>query len=320
MKNIKELRLQANLSQIELSKKLGIAQNTLSQYENGNREPDIEMLQKIANELNVSLDYLIGRTSFKNEAELFDSLGISSDGFFEAAFDFGKLLKVKREKLGLSVINIADALNLTQYDIENIEEGILPINYDLAERYAKVLDTTISKIFSDNEMYDEQILENYKNNIDSYKNFTKIAEIKSKNEKYKHVANGRGVRINVYSRIPAGMPLEAIEDIVDFEDIPVEMVKGGQEYIGIKVSGDSMQPKYIENDTVIVQLQADCENGQDCAVYVNGYDVTLKKVLKQDNGIMLQPLNPNYEAKFYPYDGKETVTILGVVVELRRKL
>jgi SOS-response transcriptional repressor LexA len=53
-----------------------------------------------------------------------------------------------------------------------------------------------------------------------------------------------------------------------------------------------MYPKYFEEDTVIVLRQPECESGQDCVVYVNGYDATLKKVIKQENGIWLQPLNP----------------------------
>jgi repressor LexA len=147
-----------------------------------------------------------------------------------------------------------------------------------------------------------------------------VAEDEAKYNVNRLVADGRGVRINVYGKIPAGTPIEALDDVVDFEDLPVDMIAGGKEFIGIKVAGTSMWPKYIDGDTVIVQVQPDCESGQDCAVYVNGYDATLKKVVKQRDGILLQPLNLEYEAKFYPYAGKETVTILGVVVELRRKI
>lgn len=129
-----------------------------------------------------------------------------------------------------------------------------------------------------------------------------------------------GVRINVYAKIPAGIPLEAVDDIVDFEDIPYDMTKGGKEYIGFKISGSSMYPKYIEGDTVIVLRQPDCNSGQDCVVYVNGYDATLKKVVKQENGIWLQPLNPTFEAVFYPYNGKNEIKILGIVKQIRRDI
>lgn len=128
------------------------------------------------------------------------------------------------------------------------------------------------------------------------------------------------LRIPVLGRVPAGIPLEAIEDIIDFEEIPADMVRGDSEYFGLRVSGDSMYPKYLEGDIIIVRRQDTCENGQDCVVYVNGYDATLKTVYLLDNGgIRLQPVNPQYAPKSY-FVGDEPVSIAGVVVELRRKI
>lgn len=128
-------------------------------------------------------------------------------------------------------------------------------------------------------------------------------------------------RIPVLGSIPAGVPIEAIEDIVDWEDIPMDWLSGGKEYFGLKVKGDSMYPKYLEGDSIIVRKQGDCESGQDCVVYVNGYDATLKKVVKKQDCIILQPLNPVYDPKIYDYnDGENPIKIAGVVVEIRRKV
>lgn len=128
-------------------------------------------------------------------------------------------------------------------------------------------------------------------------------------------------RIKVYGSVPAGIPIEAIEDVIDWEDIPQTWIDSGDKYIGLKVRGNSMYPKYIEGDTIIVKLQPDCESGQDAVVYINGYDATLKRVIKQQDGIMLQPLNPDYEPKKYDYnDSLFPISILGVVVEIRRKI
>ena len=62
-KRLKDLRLKENLSQLELSKKLNISNVTLSQYENGVRRPDIGTVARLADYFNVSLDYLLGRSS-----------------------------------------------------------------------------------------------------------------------------------------------------------------------------------------------------------------------------------------------------------------
>lgn len=127
------------------------------------------------------------------------------------------------------------------------------------------------------------------------------------------------IRLPVYGRVPAGVPLEAIEDVIDWEEIPKEWSVGGKTFFATKVKGDSMYPKYIEGDIIIVQVQPDCESGQDCVVYVNGYDATLKRVLKlEDGGIRLAPINPSYAPKTY-YPGDDPISIAGIVVEIRRK-
>ncbi len=127
-------------------------------------------------------------------------------------------------------------------------------------------------------------------------------------------------RIPVLGKIPAGIPIEMIEEVIDYEEISEEMLKGDKEYFGLKVSGDSMTPKYLDGDVLIVQKTNDCESGQDCIVMVNGDDGTFKRVIKNKDGIILQPLNPNYEIKFYSNDEIEKlpIKILGVVKEIRR--
>lgn len=129
------------------------------------------------------------------------------------------------------------------------------------------------------------------------------------------------VRIKVLGSIHAGIPIEAITDIVDWEDIPKDWTTGGREYFGLRVKGDCMEPEYREGDVVIVRRQEDCESGQDCIVYVNGYDAELKRLTKTDDAVILQALNPKYPPKHY-YNGDEEypVKIAGVVVELRRKI
>lgn len=130
----------------------------------------------------------------------------------------------------------------------------------------------------------------------------------------------KAIRIPILGRVPAGIPLEAIQEVIDYEEIPAEMGKGGAEYFGLLVKGDSMYPRYLDGDVIIVRKQSTCESGQDCVVYVNGYDATLKTVyLLDDGGIKLQPYNQLYPPKTY-YPGDEPIAIAGVVVELRRKM
>ena len=128
-------------------------------------------------------------------------------------------------------------------------------------------------------------------------------------------------RIPVVGSVAAGIPTEAVEDIVDWEEIPNAMAQRG-DYIGLKVKGPSMEPRFIEGDTVIVRRQPDVESGEIAIVLVNGDEATMKKVLKQPNGITLIAFNPAvYEPHFYSNEQIEElpVVIYGKVVELRGK-
>ncbi len=80
-----------------------------------------------------------------------------------------------------------------------------------------------------------------------------------------------------------------------------------------------MYPKYLEGDVVILRLQSTCENGQDAAVYVGDFEATLKKVLLKEEQTILMPLNPQYDPMIFNH-GDHNLQILGVVVELRRKI
>lgn len=126
--------------------------------------------------------------------------------------------------------------------------------------------------------------------------------------------------IPVLGKIQAGIPLEAIEDIIDYEEIPNEMAKQG-EYFGLQIKGDSMSPRFQEGDVVIVRKQASIDNDDIAIMLVNGNDATIKKIKKDKNGIALIPLNPNYQIKYY--SNAEIidlpVTCIGKVVELRGK-
>ena len=59
MEKIKELREEKGLSQMQLAKKIGVDQTTISHYEIGKREPDIAMIKKLCKIFDVSADYLL---------------------------------------------------------------------------------------------------------------------------------------------------------------------------------------------------------------------------------------------------------------------
>ncbi len=59
---IKEIRTAKKLSQVDLAKLLGVTKQSVSNWENDNIQPSVEMLLKISEALNVTTDYLLGRS------------------------------------------------------------------------------------------------------------------------------------------------------------------------------------------------------------------------------------------------------------------
>lgn len=151
-----------------------------------------------------------------------------------------------------------------------------------------------------------------------YFNIQKSDLIEQKDPELTFVDLSKSVKIPVVGKIPAGVPIEAIEDIIETIDIPEDWTKGDKEYIGLRVSGDSMYPVLLDGDTVVIQIQPSAETGDICACYVNGFDATLKRIALTPDSITLKPENPNYPPKTYTHPGE--VTIAGKVVEVRRKL
>ena len=130
----------------------------------------------------------------------------------------------------------------------------------------------------------------------------------------------QGIKIPVLGTVAAGIPISAVEDILDYEEIP-QSWENQEEFFGLRIKGDSMQPKMDDGDVVIVRQQSDANSGDTVIALVNGDDATCKKLQKTENGIMLVSTNPNYLPMFFTNEEIVTkpVVILGKVVELRSK-
>lgn len=73
---LKELRNKAGLKQSELGEKVGVSASTIGMYEQGRRSPDREMLIKLSNVFNVTLDYLVDNNNIKtDDTDLFNLKG-----------------------------------------------------------------------------------------------------------------------------------------------------------------------------------------------------------------------------------------------------
>lgn len=130
----------------------------------------------------------------------------------------------------------------------------------------------------------------------------------------------KAVRIPVLGRVAAGIPLEAVEEIIDYEEIPESMARDG-EYFGLRIKGDSMEPKISSGDVVIVRKQDDADDGDLVIALVNGSDGCCKYLKKYSESIALVSTNPAYPPMYFSRDEvqQKPVRIVGKVKELRAK-
>lgn len=128
------------------------------------------------------------------------------------------------------------------------------------------------------------------------------------------------VIVPVLGYVRAGVPIEAVEEILDYEEISPQLAATG-DFFALQIRGNSMEPRICENDVVIVRKQSDVDSGDVAVVLVNSMDATVKKVVKKGTSISLVPFNTNYDVMIYTAEeiSRLPVTIIGKVVELRGK-
>lgn len=139
-------------------------------------------------------------------------------------------------------------------------------------------------------------------------------------EEKTHSTARAATHIPVLGSVPAGVPIEAIQDIIDYEEIDAATAAKG-EYFALQVKGSSMEPRICEGDIVIVRKQDDVESGEIAIVMVNGDNATIKRLLKYEDGIRLMPTNPAYEPLYFTNDEilEKPVKVIGKVIENRQK-
>ena len=137
-----------------------------------------------------------------------------------------------------------------------------------------------------------------------------------------HTEVGHGVRIPVLGRVVAGIPIEAIQEILDYEEIPQSMADTG-DFFALQVKGASMEPTLRDGDVVIVKKQPTVDSGDIAIVLVNGNDATIKEIRESPAGITLVGHNVVVFPPHF-YSNKEIeelpVRVIGKAVEVRRKL
>lgn len=95
---IKILREELGLKQEELAKQLSVSPSTIGMYEINKREPNNELIIKLANFFNVSIDYLLGKTDVRNTGEIIDDV-LNEAMIGMSKKDYEKLTETQKKQI-----------------------------------------------------------------------------------------------------------------------------------------------------------------------------------------------------------------------------
>lgn len=198
--------------------------------------------------------------------------------------EFKDMLKFYREERGLSQAALARAIGVSPSTISMYEVGKREPDFETEEMIADFFNVSISNL------------------------------------RGKSTEDTDTIRVPVLGSVAAGIPIEMIEDIVDWEELDSRIFSAGS-YFGLRIKGDSMAPRILDGDTVIVRRQDDADSGEVAIVTVNGDEATCKRIRKLRDGIELIPINASFPPRFFSAEevAAKPVRIIGKVVELRAK-
>lgn len=199
----------------------------------------------------------------------------------------GTNIREKRKLKKMTLEELSRFAGVSRQTLSRYENGIIAVPNDRIEAIAKALDTSPATLMG----WDK--------------------ESKSTNAH----------RIPVYGEVAAGIPLDMIEDIIDYEEIPAKW-GDPSDFFCLKIRGNSMEPRIVDGDVVVVRKQADADTGDIVIYSVNGDSAACKRLRKTEDGLMFIPFNNEYFPKVYNWEEVESlpVCILGRVIELRGKL
>ena len=295
---IKQLRKIFGYTQEKLAKLLCVSRSTVAMWETSTQTPDYPVLKKIEQIFDAPTDFILSTGIF----EKWDDIIKYYDSVCEELFKYIPrtlfLPTFSEDKtlcawLDTRLYFEQDELQLARWFAFAVKEiAIYPIDDDRNHHLAEV-DLSLT-----NEM-----------------NAIIAVHAKGKNDTAKPC-----VSVPVLGDVAAGIPIEAITDIVDYEEIDAAMASSG-EHFGLRIKGSSMEPRMMEGDVVIVRKQETAETGDTVVVLVNGDSATVKKIKIGSDGVSLIPTNPAYDVQFYSAQDVERlpVRVIGKVVELRAK-
>lgn len=126
------------------------------------------------------------------------------------------------------------------------------------------------------------------------------------------------IKLPIIGSVHAGNPSFSEDHIEGYESIDISELNPSYNYIYIRVEGNSMvNARIYDGDLVLVRKQSDVDNGDIAVVVIDNESATLKRVLKKENILVLQPENPSYSSYIFSGEEQNRVRIIGKVMHVK---
>lgn len=337
---IKKYRTNLKMTQEELAKKLNLSVGTIKTYEIGTRVPSSDIKKKLCNLFHIKLEELEGESEKEDLKEHLTSI-INTyhlkreelqdiKEIFYTSWEHCSELYSKNDSINEEVLKCFEEKG-SKYSAENIKVSSNLISTLNKDKDSKLLNISTELINATiHFIYDYFICKEYKKiifkgTVLDYENyilfhlcfsntnivFQALKEIQVTSQVQKYC-------IPLLENVSDYMENKDLNNTNKFIELPISMKKENTNYIAIKIKDDEMSLKYEKNNIVIIRLQNEFSDSQDVFVSIENQAPIMRRVRKQDNNIILQPLNNSYfPQSFLNSDVKKgKVKILGVVVQI----
>ena len=201
--------------------------------------------------------------------------------------DIGSKIKAARKAAHMGQAELGEAIGIGKSSISEWESGKRSPDIDKVKDIAKVLNVTPTYLmgWKEEDVPDQRPLP------------AGLLPIEKR-------------RIPILGPIAAGTPLTAEREYDNYISIAGDSHHADA---ALRVEGDSMTPRYLDGDLVLIRLQDDVDNGQIAAVCIDDC-ITLKRLYHMPHGVQLVSENPKYAPMMFDANNSDSIRVMGLAV------
>jgi len=198
-------------------------------------------------------------------------------------------IKDLRKSMGLSQKELADKLFVNQTAVSQWERGVTSPNPQTMIALAKLFNVSTDYLLGQTKKAPD---------------FSEVPDI---------ISFDGFKQIPILGTIACGEPILAEENHDGYTNVELNIHAD----FALRCKGDSMAPKFLDGDIVLIRQQPVVENGQIAAVLIDN-EATLKRVYVNKSDILLSPENLNYQPMVYVGEQMNQIRILGLAIGYTR--